>query len=82
MKIVEDNIRTQSGKLRFQVLTETTVFWDVVPCSLAGVSENLTASIISEAVSSSETSVDIYKTTWRNIPEDSHLQSRKSSANF
>jgi hypothetical protein len=29
-----------------------------------------------EAVSSSETSVNIYQTTWRNIPEDSHLHVR------
>jgi hypothetical protein len=27
-----------------------------------------------EAVSACETSVNFYQTTWRNIPEDSHLQ--------
>jgi hypothetical protein len=27
-----------------------------------------------EAVNTSETSVDFYQTTWRNIPEDGHLQ--------
>jgi hypothetical protein len=26
-----------------------------------------------EAVSTSETSVNFYQTTWRNIPEESHL---------
>jgi hypothetical protein len=39
------------------------VFWDVEPCSLA--------------VSSSERSVNIYQTTRRNIPEDSHLHTRR-----
>jgi hypothetical protein len=32
--------------------------------------------MLMEAVSSSETSVSIYQTTWRNIPEDSHLDTR------
>jgi hypothetical protein len=43
---------------------------------LTDVSEELTTSIIRammEAVSSSETSVSIYQTAWRNIPEDSNL---------
>jgi hypothetical protein len=30
-----------------------------------------------EEVSSSETSANIYQTTWRNIPEDSHLHTRR-----
>jgi hypothetical protein len=30
-----------------------------------------------EAVSTSETSVNIYQTTRRNIPEDSHLHARR-----
>jgi hypothetical protein len=30
-----------------------------------------------EAVSTSETSVNFYQTTWYNIPEDGHLASRK-----
>jgi hypothetical protein len=29
-----------------------------------------------EAVSTSETSVSFYQTTWRNIPEESHLPVR------
>jgi hypothetical protein len=51
------------------MLVKTTVFWDVVLCSLVEVyrrSEVLAASII-RAMSK------FYQTTWRNIPEDSHL---------
>jgi hypothetical protein len=44
---------------------------------MTDVSDVLTASItialMIEAVSSSETSTDIYQTTQRNIPEDNHL---------
>jgi hypothetical protein len=44
---------------------------------LTNISEVLTASIIRammmETVSTSKTSVNFYQTTWRNIPEDSHL---------
>jgi hypothetical protein len=44
---------------------------------LINISEELPASItkalMMEAVSSFETSVSIYQATWRNIPEDSHL---------
>jgi hypothetical protein len=48
---------------------------------LTDVSEELTASItramsVMETVSSSETSVNIYQISRRNIPEDSHLQDR------
>jgi hypothetical protein len=58
------------------------VLWDmrrVVWYILTVVSEVLTTSIITamEAVSSSETSVNIYQTTRRNIPEDSHLHARR-----
>jgi hypothetical protein len=34
-------------------------------------------SLMMEAVSSSETSAIIYQITWRNIPEDSHLYTRR-----
>jgi mannose/fructose-specific phosphotransferase system component IIA len=60
-----------------------TVFWDVVPCSLVnftGVSEVLTAlniTLMMEAASTSETSANFYQTTRRNIPEDSHLHTRR-----
>jgi hypothetical protein len=30
-----------------------------------------------KAVSTSETSVNFYQTRWRNIPEDSHLHTRR-----
>jgi hypothetical protein len=62
-----------------------TVFRDVAPCSLVGTdrrSKEHIASIIramsdalmTEAASSSETSVNIYQMTRRNISEDNHLQ--------
>jgi hypothetical protein len=48
---------------------------------LTDVSDNLTASkamiALMEAVSSSETSVNIYQPTRSNIPEDGHLQTRR-----
>jgi hypothetical protein len=46
------------------------VFWDVAPCSLVDIDRRIAV----KATSSSETSVNIYQTTRRNIPEDSHLQ--------
>jgi hypothetical protein len=46
---------------------EMTVFWDVVPCSIA-------IALMMEAASTSETSVNFYRTTRSNNPEDSHLQ--------
>jgi hypothetical protein len=33
--------------------------------------------LMMEAVSSSETLVSIYQTSWFNIPEDSHLHTRR-----
>jgi hypothetical protein len=33
--------------------------------------------LMMEEVSVSETSADLYKTTWRNIPEDGHLHIRR-----
>jgi hypothetical protein len=43
------------------------VLWGAAPCSLAIIT------LMMEAVSSSETSPNIYKTTQCYIPEDSHL---------
>jgi hypothetical protein len=43
------------------------VFWDVAPCRLAEVA----------SVNTSETSVNFYQTTLHNIPEDSHLHTRR-----
>jgi hypothetical protein len=52
----------------------------VVWWKLTDVEEVLIASIIRammmEAVGISETSVNFYESTWRNIPEDSHIHIR------
>jgi hypothetical protein len=56
----------------------------VVPLKLTDVSEVVTTSIIRammmEAASTSETWVSFYKTTWHNIPHDSHLLACKKSS--
>lgn len=55
----------------------------VVWCELTDVSEVLAASIyratalMTEVVTSSETSINFYQTTWRNMPEDSHIHARR-----
>jgi hypothetical protein len=60
------------------------VFWDDVPCSLLGtdhVLDVLTTSIIAlvtDAVSTSGTLVSLYDTSRCNIPEGSHLHTRRS----
>jgi hypothetical protein len=61
-----------------------TVFSDVAPCTwynITDVSEVLATSIIiamvMESASTSETSVNFYRTTRRNIPQDSHLHTRR-----
>jgi hypothetical protein len=52
------------GEIEVLIVTsmKMAVFWDVVPITP-----------MTEAVSTSETLVNIYQTTWHNIPEDSHL---------
>jgi hypothetical protein len=58
------------------------VFRSVVCEILTDVSEELRAiALMMEAVSSSETSVNFYQTTRRNIPEDSHLHSESEQSN-
>jgi hypothetical protein len=59
-----------------------TVLWDVPPCSLVQIdrrfrdaSSNI-ITLMMEAASTSETSVNFYRTTRRNIPEDSNLHTR------
>jgi hypothetical protein len=47
-------------------------FWDVALCSLVEVYRRLIA-LMMEAASTSETSVNFYQTTRRNIPEGSRL---------
>jgi hypothetical protein len=53
--------------VRFEVLTamstKMAVFWDAAPCSL----------VDNEERTISETSVNIYETTRRNIPEDNYF---------
>jgi hypothetical protein len=51
-------------------------FCAVAPCSLVEVY------LMMEAESTFETSVKLYQTTWRNGPEDSHLQTQKYLLNF
>jgi hypothetical protein len=87
-------LKTGIGDVRSQVLTAVSmkmaVFWVIAPRSLVelyDVSEVLAASIISlvmKAASISETSVNVYNTTRRNNPEDTHLQALEifASRNF
>jgi hypothetical protein len=54
------------------------VFWGFEPCSLVYIDRRFRGAyclvaLMMEAVNTSETSVSIYQTTRRNIPEDSHL---------
>jgi hypothetical protein len=49
------------------------VFWVVAPCSLTMIT------LMMEAASTYEMSVNFYQTTRRNNPEDGHLQNRISS---
>jgi hypothetical protein len=53
------------------------VFWDVAPCIMELTASTIRA-LMMKAVSISETSVNIYQATWRNIPEDSHLHIRRT----
>jgi hypothetical protein len=63
-----------------------TVFWVVVPCSLVEFYQrfrgacclhhqgNDGGALLIEAATTSEMLVNLYQTTWLNIPEDSHLR--------
>jgi hypothetical protein len=61
--------------------SKMTVFWDGSPCSLVEVYrcfrgacyDELLIALMMETASTSETSINFYQTTRRNIPEDSHL---------
>jgi hypothetical protein len=55
---------------------KTTVFWDAAPCSLVEVYQRLALMMV-EAACISETLVNIYQTTRRNIPGDNHLHTRR-----
>jgi hypothetical protein len=74
--------------VRFHVLTAAsmnmTASWDAAPCSLVEVclcfrgvqhpSSGRWVTLMIEAESTSETSLNFYQTTRLNIPEDSHIQ--------
>jgi hypothetical protein len=49
------------------------VFWDVPPCYLV----KRSIALMMEALSFSETSVNIYQTTRCNYPEDNHIHTRR-----
>jgi hypothetical protein len=55
------------------------VFWVVAPCILVEVYRrfSLLIALMTEAESTSETSVNFYQTTRRYNPEDSHLHTRR-----
>jgi hypothetical protein len=66
--------------MRFQVLKAASIQMEssgmlrcVVWYKFTDVSEMITISLMTEAVSTSETSVNFYETTRRNITEDNHL---------
>jgi hypothetical protein len=64
--------------MRLQVLTAASMkmifFWVVASCSLAEVYRRFgLIALTMKAASTSEKSVNFYKTTRRNIPEDSNL---------
>jgi hypothetical protein len=56
-----------------------TVFWDVAPCSLAEVDRRFRGAYCLYQGDHPEPSASFYQTTWRNIPEDSHLRSLSRS---
>jgi hypothetical protein len=47
------------------------VFWDVAPCSLVDIT------LMMDAVNTSQTSVSLYHTTQRSIPEEGRLHARR-----
>jgi hypothetical protein len=87
-------IKTRTAPNRFPSLFKLTsymtmaIFWEVSPCRLVHTDwrfrwayslHHQSGSILTrDAVSSSETSVSIYQTTWRSIPGDSRLHTRRS----
>jgi hypothetical protein len=52
------------------------VFWDICACCFHHQGDEIIA-LIMEAARTSETSVNIYLTTWQYIPEDSELHARR-----
>jgi hypothetical protein len=66
-----------------RLFVKTTVFWDVAPCSLVEIFRRFRGACClhhlgdEKAAGTSETSVDFYQSTRHNIPEDSHLHTRR-----
>jgi hypothetical protein len=64
------------------------VFWVVAPCNLVEVYRRFRGAcclhhqgtLMMEAANTCETSANFFQTTWRNNPEDSHLQGKKKQA--
>jgi hypothetical protein len=78
-------IQTEVGFEVLMVMSmKIAVFWVVAPYSLVEVYQRFRGTcclhhqaliaLMMEAASTSETSVNFYKTTWHYNPEDSHLQ--------
>jgi hypothetical protein len=69
----------ETDVVRYEVLTATgmkkAIFWDVAPCSLVDTDRHF-ITLKMEAVSSSETSINIYQTAQCYIPQDGHLEVR------
>jgi hypothetical protein len=53
------------------------MFTDVSGVLAASIIKATIVALMTEVKSTSETSVNFYQTTWRNIPEDSHLHTRR-----
>jgi hypothetical protein len=53
------------------------VFWNVAPCSLVETDRRFRCVYCLHHQRTSDTTVNFYQATWRNIPEDSHLHSDK-----
>jgi hypothetical protein len=70
-------VRNSFDFVRFEFLTVTSmkmaVFWVVAPCSLVEVYRRFRGACCLHH-QDNETSVNFYQTTWRNNPENSHLQ--------
>jgi hypothetical protein len=50
------------------------LFWVVAPCSLVVLAASIAIALMMEAARTSETLVNLYQTTRRYNPEDSHLR--------
>jgi hypothetical protein len=48
-------------------------FWNIAPWSLVEINQRSRGALMTEEANTSETSVNLYQTTQRNIPDDRHL---------